>query len=208
MVKTHNTYQSWEMWQLKRTKKRGWLETGAHMVAMQAFFLAAVAQFWRGFLSYETWSHTAGWGVICVAGVLNLLIVVWPERGMELIESVNKRVGIWIFGKITTIILVALYVIFSPLGATFGRRRYVRIHPQSAGWVRREVPWRQSMWVAKLSEADDGPSKRGTLVRTAGYFLARGNVAILLIVAVLLIAVSLSILAHTPYLAPFVYTIF
>lgn len=68
--------------------------------------------------------------------------------------------------------------------------------------------WRHSTWVAKRSEADEGPSERGTLARTAGYFLARGNIIILLIVAVLLIAVSLSILAHTPYLAPFVYTIF
>jgi len=208
MRKTHGTYQAWELWQSKRAKRRGWIETGAHVVALQAFFLAAFAQLRRGFLSRETWSDTAGWGVLVAAGIVNLLIVIWPERGTEIIASVNKRVGIWIFGKITTVVLVILYVLFAPLGATLGRRRYERMHPQSAPWVRPGAPWRRSMWVAKRSEADEGPSERGTLARTAGYFLARGNIIILLIVAVLLIAVSLSILAHTPYLAPFVYTIF
>jgi hypothetical protein len=177
-------------------------------VALQAFLIAVFAQLWRGFLSRETWSDAAGWSVLVAAGIINTLIVIWPERGTDIIASVNKRIGIWVFGKITTAVLIILYVLFAPLGATLGRRRYERIHPQSVAWVRREAPWQRSMWVAKRSEADEGPSKRGTLVRTAGYFLSRGNIIILLIVAVLLIAVSLSILAHTPYLAPFVYTIF
>ena len=207
MGKQLHTYRDWDSWQRRKQDRRRILETAAHVVALQALFLALYAQLRRGFLSGETWSETVAWGVLAVAGIVNALLVIYPDRGTALLARISKQAGILVLGRITTILLILFYVATLPFAATGGRRRYVRRHHSSAPWVTKTA-WRQAAWSHKTSEADTTIEKKGTLIRMAGYFISRGNIIILIIVAILLIAVSLSILAHTPYLAPFVYTIF
>lgn len=207
MAKGHHTYESWDGWRKRKRDRGRTLETAAHVFALQALFLALYAQLRRGPLSGETWSETAAWMILALTGVVNMLLVIYLDRGPALLARISRQTGIFVLGRITTMILMLFYIATLPLSATYGRRRYVQRHRSSAPWVKKSE-WRQAIWNQKISEADHDIVRKGTLFRMAGYFIARGNIIILLIVAVLLIAVSLSILAHTPYLAPFVYTIF
>lgn len=206
-----STFEGWETWLEKTSKKRKLLETMAQVIALQALFLAVLAQVWRGKLSGYDWSPGAIRGVIVLAAIINILIVISPDKSIKVIGGFMNLIGAFVLQKITTLALMIIYIIMLPFGATVGKRRYIKRHPQSSPWVlgkSEKDSWKKAFWVEKKSEADTKLASRGTLWRMGGYFVARQNVLFLIIIAVLLVAVSLSVLAHTPYLAPFVYTIF
>lgn len=202
-----HTYEGWCTWKERRQRRNNNLETVANVLAGQAFIVAVMAQFWRGKLSGYSWSDTGVKASIGVSLLLGVVLLISPERGVAWLKKVLNGAGAFILGKITFLLLTVLYVMMWPVSRSVGRRRYLRMHPTSSPWVT-ETNWRVGTWSAKHSEAEEGVRQRGTLARLVWYFLERGNILILVIVAVLLVAVSLSILAHTPYLAPFVYTIF
>jgi len=208
MEQNRQGFDAWEKRRIRRNKRRHLIETAANLVALQAMLVTLFAQTWRGFLSGRTWSEPASWTILAVAGVVNLSLIIWPERGLAWVVAGNKAVGRITLGSVSALILAVLYIVTIPIGTTLGKRRYGLTHPQGAAWVDAKRDWRKSSWVKKTSEADRSVHQRGTLARMTGYFLERGNIVALIIIAVLLLAVSLSMLAHTPYLAPFVYTIF
>ena len=201
------SYEGWCAWRQKRQRRNSNLETVAHVLAGQAFLIAIMAQFWRGRLSGYSWSDAGVKTTIGLAVLLGVFLLISPDKGIEFLKKATNGVGAFLLGKITFFILMILYVASLPVGYLFGRRRYVKLHPNSKPWAE-GGEWRVSTWSAKASEAEEQVRQRGTLARLAWYFVERGNILILAIVAILLVAVSLSILAHTPYLAPFVYTIF
>ena len=183
------------------------MEAVAHVLAYHAFLLGLLAQVWRGGLAQYSWSDTAVKVIITIAGVSAAGLLVFPEQGVQVIKKTTTTVGSFLLGKFTVVLLMIIYIVLLPLGYVYGRARFTRLHPGGAGWVQRG-DWRRSTWGVKASEAEKEIKQHGTLRRLAWYFIERGNLVILALVAILLVAVSLSILAHTPYLAPFVYTIF
>ena len=201
------TYAGWKAWRERGRKRRETLEAGAHVLAYHAFLLGLLAQVWRGSLAQYFWSETAVKIIIVIAGVSAIGLLVFPEQGVQAIKKATNTVGSFLLGKLTAAVLMVIYIVLLPLGYMYGRARFTKLHPGGAGWVQRG-DWRRSTWGAKVSEAENDVKQHGTLRRLAWYFIERGNLIILVLVAILLVAVSLSILAHTPYLAPFVYTIF
>lgn len=202
-----STYEGWESWLEKKRRRGEVLESVAHVVAYQALLVSLLSQTWRGRLSGYYWSPAGTNLILAVAAATSVLLVMYPDRGVGLIKKATSVLGSFILGRVTAVALVILYVLSLPVGRFVGRKRFVSRHPGGASWAG-GGNWRLSTWDKKTVEADATIVQKGTLRRMFWYFIERGNILVLVMVVILLMAVSFSVLAHTPYLAPFVYTIF
>lgn len=180
----------------------------ANVVASQVTLLALLVQFYRGWLSSYSWSATAVNALLGLVALCTVALLIAPKQTAGFLGRVLKAIGGTVLNTVTRIVLAVVYIAVAPFAYLYGRRRYRSEHPQSVAWID-GTQWQRTGWVAKQSEADTSiHRRRSAVVRLIGHFVAQGNIFLLIITIILLIAVSLSVLTHTPYLAPFVYTLF
>lgn len=201
------SFEEWVAWRERRTRRRATIELCAQAVGSQVLCLSLFAQTYRGHLSHSTYSPYASWAAAGAAVVVAVLFVAHPPTAGALMTRVFRVFGA-VVNAATAVVLATVFVCSWPLAVVVGRRRLRVEHPGSAPWVGTGT-WQASRWVPKRSEADAAVGRRrNTLVRLLGYFVARRNLFMLVVTLLLLIAVSLSVLTHTPYIAPFVYSLF
>lgn len=201
------TYLEWRSHLQRRQQRRDAVELFGITLAVEVLLFTVYVQFRRGVLA-DLAIASAGQRVTVVLAVSVLLaLLISPVRCGRIIGRFVHVPGSFVIDLITTVALGVVYVVTLPFATLLGRRAYVRRHPHGAAWVSRRHAWRGSTWRVKHI-AVETRGGRGALWRLVGYFVAQRNVVLLLITLVILLAVSLSVLSQSTYLAPFVYTLF
>jgi hypothetical protein len=192
----------------RRQRRRETIELCAYVVASQVLCFAVFTQFYRGAFAGTRYADVGAFGAVAVAIAVAGAAVASPGPVGKMLAAAFSRLGI-ILRAATAAMVAAVYFVTLPFAATLGRRRFVAEHRHGAAWADRSLPWRTGGWVDKRCEGDGRQQRsRSALFRLLGYFVGRRNVFLLTVTCILLAAVSLSILTHVPYIAPFVYTLF
>jgi hypothetical protein len=203
------TFDGWSQWRSRRRRRHDAIELFGVVLAIQVLLLALYVQFRRGWFADIAYSEQAATATLAVAGATMVGLFIAPNRVGGWLSRLVHLSGSFIVDWLTGALLVCLYVTLWPGARLRGRRNFLRRHPAAAPWIDPKSPWRRSTWQDKQIEADSGEGRsRSALFRLLAYFVAQRNVFLLIITVIILVAVSVSVVSQTTYLAPFIYTFF
>jgi hypothetical protein len=198
----------WQQCRARRRRRREVVAAAANLFALHALTLGLVLALRHGRLEGLPGAGVISDVVIYAVAAFDLVLLWRPALGTRIAERAVTTTGELVLRPITYTLVTAVWLLIWPLARTVGRRGIRRRHPHIGPWVAGH-DWRTSTWTDKTSEADSANRRQGShLLRTLGWFIERRSFFLLLVVLLLLVAVSLSVFAQTPTLAPFVYSIF
>lgn len=200
--------RNWRQARAHRRRRAEIFAAVANVLALHLFVLYVFVLFDDGALDDFAFSGSVARLLLTVLAVVDVALVVFPRRALPLVDRAATAAGRFALNTVTRVLLAALWLLVWPLARTVGRRGVVRQHPSMRSWSG-SSQWRRPTWVAKVSETEG--ANRGSkwqLFRVIGWFASRRSYFTLVLVVVLLLILGLSVLAQTPTLAPFIYTLF
>jgi hypothetical protein len=203
------TYQNWHDQIGRRGERRVTSELLASAIAGFILQGALFVQFAFGALRDKSYSADVADALLVTLGIGLVALLITPRKVGMFYRFMAQRVGRKIFSALAILILTALYlVVLMPAGRIFGRRAALARHPQLRSWVN-GAPWRMSgTWVAKKANHDAANTRsQGTVVRLISFLVAQRNWFIVVVALLLLLLTSVLMLANSPVVAPFIYTL-
>jgi hypothetical protein len=195
----------WHSERLRRRKRQELIAFVAAVAAVNISAMLAVFELRYGTFGGHAWSRRVSELVLVLIAVLDLAVVLSPERvGSAVVKGLQKLTGA-LTGFLVAILLVLLFVVTLPLAATVGRRGFLSRHPVSAPWII-DVDWRVSTWHRKQVDfVAMNRAGRSTTARALGLFIRQRNFFLLTVAVILLVLAAITVFAQTSPIAPFLY---
>lgn len=200
--------RDWRLLRIRRRRRAESFAAVANVLALHLLVLYVAVVLQDGALSGFVFADKLGWTLLVTLAVVDAALLVFPRIVMPQVDRVATFAGRSVLIGITRVLLVLLWMAIWPFARTVGRSGVVRRHLSMRSWSG-SAQWRRSTWAAKVSETEGANRGSGwMLFRVLGWFAVRRSYFTLVLVILLLLVLGLSVLAQTPTLAPFIYTLF
>jgi hypothetical protein len=207
---TQDKNPTWVQDRQRRESRRRAIESFMTVVGAHVALLSLLLQLRYGLLRHVPGHGGIGTAVMAALPLLSVSMVVSPTRSIKVAKQALRGLSLAVFGTASKLVLAAVFLLTLPIALVYGRRNLLTRHHVLGPWVSpRHGDWSRSEWVPKGSEAvQANRSSRSPAWRLLGYFAAQRNILMLVITAIIIVVLSVSLLSHSPTLAPFVYPLF
>lgn len=200
--------QDWRLLRIRRRRRAESFAVLANVLALHLLVLYVFVLFHDGILSGLGFADKIGWILMPALAVVDAALLLFPGIVLPRVDRAATFAGRFVLTGITRTLLVLLWLVVWPFARTVGRSGVARRHPSMRSWSGFSQ-WRRPTWTVKVSETECANRGSGLMFfRVLGWFAARRSYFTLVLVVLLLLVLGLSVLAQTPTLAPFIYTLF
>lgn len=207
-IDTASRHTAWRIGRECTARRRRFVEASLRVLSLHVLVGVLVLQVRHRLPGDSVFAAVFPMLLLASLVTFDVLLVSAPTAALGRLEWLLRRSVLGLLRLVSGVLLVLVYVAFSPLSRLLLRRGHLRRRPEQAAWFS-AAEWRASTWRPKTSEAIVlGDEPRARLLVLLSRVRTGGGLYLVFLTLLVLLALTLNVAAGSAKLAPFIYTLF